>query len=99
MIYELLSEGAEHAKTGRDICNILGITHRELTAAIERERRQGKPICASTGRTPGYYIPRTRHEMELYCDSLLRRAGNIHKTRRACLSAMEKLPTTDGQKG
>lgn len=93
MIHELLSAGAENARTGREICGLLDISPRELTAAIERERRAGKPICAATGSNPGYFLAANKEEMERYCNSLFHRAGEIHKTRKACLQAMESLPT------
>lgn len=92
MIYEMLSEGAENARTGKEICKLLDITARDLTIAIERERRQGRPICASTGSTPGYFLAANKDEMQRYCNSLMHRAGEIHKTRRACIKAMEGLP-------
>lgn len=92
MISEYLSEGAENARTGRELCSLLHITPRELTVAIERERRAGKPICAATGRTPGYFLAANQEEMQDYCSSLQRRAGEIHKTRRACMKAIKHLP-------
>ena len=92
MVYEILREGAENARTGRDICCFLNLTPRELMAVIERERRAGAPICASTGKNPGYFLAANRAEMQLYCESLHRRAGEIYKTRRACLDTIEKLP-------
>lgn len=92
MIAEMLTEGKENARTGREIRAILNISARDLTQAIERERRDGQPICASTGRNPGYYLAATKGEMQRYCDSLFRRAGEIHKTRKACIKAMKNLP-------
>ena len=92
MIHEILLRGAENALTGREICKRLCITARDLTQAVERERRQGYPICASTGSNPGYYLAANQSEMERYCNSLLHRAGEIHKTRRACLATMDDLP-------
>ena len=92
LIFEILSEGAENARTGKEICKLLNITARDLTAAIERERRAGKPICASTGSNPGYFLAANQEEMQRYCKSLLHRAGEIHKTRQACIKAMEDLP-------
>ena len=92
MITEFLSKGAENAQTSREICNLLGLTIRELTAAVEQERRAGKPICASTGRNPGYFLAANRGEMESYCNSLLHRASEIHKTRKACMETIESLP-------
>lgn len=95
MIFEVLLTGANNAQTGKELCSLLNITARDLTAAIERERRAGIPICASTGSIPGYYIAETQEEMQRYCESLRRRAGEIHKTRRACIKAMEALPGKD----
>lgn len=92
MIFEILTTGAENAKTGKDICSLLNITARDLTAAIERERRAGKPICASTGSNPGYFLAANQREMQHYCNSLMHRAGEIHKTRNACIKSMEDLP-------
>lgn len=92
MIHEILKKGAQGARTGREICELLEITERELTEAIQRERREGQPICASTGNPPGYYLAATREEMQKYCDSLKHRAGEIHKTRRACIKTMAALP-------
>ena len=92
MIFEILTTGAENAKTGKDICRLLNITARDLTAAIERERRAGKPICASTGSNPGYFLAANQREMQHYCNSLMHRAGEIHKTRNACIKSMEDLP-------
>ena len=99
MIFEMLSEGAENARTGREICQILNITPRDLTAAITRERREGQPICASTGKNPGYFLAANREEMQRYCKSLLHRAGEIHKTRRACIKTIDALPGSDPEEG
>ena len=92
MVYEILSTGAENAQTARTLCGLLGLTPRELTIAIERERREGRPICSSTGRPAGYYIAANRQEMAAFCRSLRHRAGEIHKTREACINMLDKLP-------
>ena len=91
-ISDILEEGADNARSGREICEVLGITIRELTAAIERERRAGKPICASTAKPAGYFLAANQAEMQGYCNSLLHRAGEIHKTRKACIKTLESLP-------
>lgn len=92
MISEVLMQGAENAQTGKSICRLLHIKPRDLTSAIERERRAGKPICASCGEVPGYYLAADQDEMKQYCDSLFHRAGEIHKTRNACLKTIDQLP-------
>lgn len=96
MINEILLTGAENATSGTDICSMLHISKRELTATVERERRDGHPICASTdAKNPGYYLAANKDEMQRYCNSLFHRAGEIHKTRRACLGTMDKLPESE----
>ena len=93
MVSEILSTGIDNAITGKTICKQLRINHRALTIAIERERREGKPICATcNGTAPGYYLAADKEEMRRYCRSLHRRAGEIFKTRRACMKSLEKLP-------
>lgn len=92
MIADILLKGSENAQTGRDICSVLNITMRELTQAIERERRAGQPICANTGSNPGYYLAADKEEMQTYCNSLLRRGGELFKTRRACIKSIDQLP-------
>ncbi len=95
MIAEMLGTGRQNAMTARYLCDLLGLTPRELTLAIESERRKGEPICASTGEPCGYFLAADREEMEHYCRSLWKRAGEIHKTRRACLKTIESLPEED----
>lgn len=98
MINEILLHGADNAQTGKEICKILNISPRDLTAAIERERRDGKPICASTDpKRPGYFLAANQDEMQRYCKSLLHRAGEIHATRNACLKTLEALPAREAQ--
>lgn len=92
MIHEYLAEGEENARTAKELCRLLHINHRDLTAHIERERRAGHPICASCGNNPGYYLAANQQEMQRYCKSLLHRAGEIHATRNACLKTLDSLP-------
>ena len=92
MIYEILSPGADNARTGADICRELGITPRELMEIIEKERRKGRPICASTTKPAGYFLAANKDELQRYCRSLLKRAGEIHKTRKKLLDGIEQLP-------
>ena len=94
-ISDYLLAGKEHAISSSDLCRILKIKRRDLTAAVEKERREGKPICASTGNKPGYFLAQTREEMKQFCDSLCHRAGEIRKTRRACMAMLEDLPADE----
>lgn len=97
MIYELLSAGRENARTARDLAKQTGIDRRGISHLVERERRAGKPICATCdGNTPGYYIAADRDEMQEYCDSLRHREKEIAKTRRACAKTIDSLPAGMG---
>lgn len=92
-ISDYLHEGAEHAQTARELCELLHLDKRALTAAIERERQQGSPICANCANgAPGYYLAANKEEMQTYCKKLHHRAAAIFGTRRACLNTLEKLP-------
>ena len=95
MVYELLSTGAENARTAKELCQALGIDEKDwriITKTIERERREGKPICASSSSDfPGYYKPANREELTRYIDRLHKRAGEIYKTRRALQKVLEGM--------
>ena len=96
MIAEILFTGAENAQRAKDLCKILHIDSRTLTANIERERRQGKPICANcNGDMPGYYLAPDKPTMQEYCNRLARRAAEILKTKAACEATITDLP--DGE--
>lgn len=47
LVSDYLHKGAENPQTAKELCDLLHLDKRALTAAIERERRQGSPICAS----------------------------------------------------
>lgn len=92
MIHEILSTGKENAQTGKDIARLLNVDIRTVTEQIERERRQGQPICATTqGDHPGYYLSDDFYEIEHYCESLRRRANKIFKTRAALRLTAERI--------
>lgn len=89
-------EGRENAIKGNELCKILNLSSRELMDVVESERRGGAPICASTdGKDGGYYLAANKEEMKEYCNCLYRRAGNLFKTRRACLATLDSLPESE----
>jgi hypothetical protein len=97
-ISDFLHTGAENAQTARELCDLLHLDKRELTAAIERERRQGSPICASCNSgNAGYFLAGNKQEMQNYCESLQHRAAEIHATRQACLNTIDDLPEAEGR--
>lgn len=91
MIHELLAEGAENARTGKELSEVLGVHIRDITAQIEVERREGQPICAATGDRPGYFLPATVTELQKYCDALKGRAIEVFKTRQALIRVLKQL--------
>lgn len=93
MVFELLGIGAKNARSAQELATIIGTERRGISLLVERERREGMPICATCDSSnPGYYIPESRTEMEHYCNRLRHRAGEIFKTRAACMKSMDKLP-------
>lgn len=93
MIFEMLDTGEQNARSARELAQVLQTDKRTISLLVERERRAGKPICAtSDSKTPGYFIPATREDMERYCRRLHHRAGEIFKTRAACLETLDSLP-------
>lgn len=95
MIHELLNRGRENAITGRELAGALKCDIRDITERIERERREGAPICAATNGKPGYYLPETREELETYCERLKGRAIEVFKTRQALIRVLKQIPGTD----
>ena len=78
---KVLSAGKENAVPGWKLVEILGLKDlRDLTQLVERERRDGSPICASTGAEKGYYLADGPEELEDYLRSLNRRVKNINRT-------------------
>ena len=83
MIYEILPAGRENALTGRELATMFNCDIRAITIQIERERRDGHPICAASGENPGYFLPADNEELETYCKRLKGRAIELFKTQRA----------------
>ena len=91
MIHELLTEGRENARTGRELATVLNCDIRDVTAQIETERREGHPICAAMHEPAGYFLPANADELERYCNLLHKRAGELYKTRRALIKVLEQI--------
>ena len=91
MIHELLSEGRENARTGRELARFFKCDIRAITEQIEAERRDGFPICAASGENPGYYLPADAEELSQYCDRLKGRAVELFKTRQALIRVLRRV--------
>lgn len=98
MIEELLNTGRENTRTGRELAAELRCDLRTVVEMVEKERRDGKPICAvSKGAKPGYYIAEYKEDAESYCESLKHRAIAIFTTMHAVEKAAGKLPSLDAE--
>ncbi len=91
MIHELLAAGSHNARTGKEIAKLIGCDLRRVTIQIERERREGWPICANTlGVNAGYYLAESSFELDRYITRLGRRARELMKTKRALQKTLKK---------
>lgn len=91
MIHELLDYGRENARTGRELAEVLQCDIRQITGQIEKERREGQPICAAMGENPGYYLAADDAELSDYCDRLKGRAVELFKTRQALIKILQGI--------
>ena len=77
-IADLLGVGKANAITRRDLERLTGLAPREVSLAVERERRSGVPILADGS---GYYLP-SSHDERAACVRSLR-----HRTREILITA------------
>ena len=96
MVFEHLATGRDNAVKAKDLAEQLGCSTREITKAVQTERRQGYPICVShDGKSGGYYLASTTQELESTCNRLRHRAGEIYATRKHLLETLDKMKKTD----
>ena len=78
MISDYLGQGKQNARTASELAQLTGLPERRVTKQIERERRMGTPICASSDSAyRGYYLASTPDELEQYTRALNRRIRTI----------------------
>lgn len=93
MIYEKLPIGDAKPITARELADYFHVGIRFIVETIEKERREGYPICATCDyKNPGYYIAANREEMLSYCMRLSHRVNELQKTRLACLRSLANIP-------
>lgn len=90
-VSDLLHEGRQNAITARELAGFFDCDNREITKAIERERRDGAPICASGSDPRGYYLAADATEMQDYCRRLKNRRQEIAKTWTALCKTLERM--------
>ena len=91
-VSDILPHGAANAVDGQTLAAALGFkSGRELSKRIERERRDGQPICAAvSGEHKGYFIG-DAEELRLYLRSLDRRLREVRRTRDTCNETLCRL--------
>ena len=92
-VSSVLQHGEQSAVPGRYLVGLLGFKDgRELTRAIEKERLEGSPICATTNsENPGYFLAESPGELEQYIKSLDRRLFHVRATREACQDTLLRM--------
>lgn len=77
MIEAVLKEhnavGIENALTITELCILTGKTIREITKAVEEERKSGVLICSKMEGKGGYFMPANDVEVREQYESLQRR--------------------------
>lgn len=83
-VVDLLRQGRANAIPARVLADALELPDtRTLTRLVERERRSGSPICASTTEPTGYFLAADAGELSDYVSSLRGREKEIRRTRGA----------------
>ena len=97
-VKDILPAGRANAISGTDLARILNLKNkRDLTQMIERERRSGQPICATTNR--GYYLADSPEEMAQYIESLSHRIHQVTVTKLHCEETLSKMKEGDDDRG
>lgn len=85
----LIHNGEENAVTARDLAAITGLSVREITAQIARERQAGAVILSS-GK--GYFLPSSEDEILHFVRTMNSRARNIYLATQSAKKLLEQTP-------
>jgi len=78
-VIEHLRQGKENAKTRQELCEITGLSDRQVRKLISEERKHGIPIVNDCDGK-GYYIPTTTEEHDAYTKREKKRGFYISNT-------------------
>lgn len=85
----LLNRGEESALTARDLAAITGLSVRDITLQIARERQAGAVILSS-GK--GYFLPSSEDEILHFVNAMNSRARNIYLAAQSAKAMLAKVP-------
>lgn len=92
-VSDFLRRGSGNPTPRRDLIVFTGWGAREITRAIEAERRSGTPIAASAN---GYYLPANEFELDDYLNRLQHREREIRRTRAAIAATRQQTMAFEG---
>ncbi len=90
MIKEYLKKGKENAISRAQLCEITGLSDREVRGAIFEEREAGVLILSDSGAR-GYWLPGSVEELEAYAKQMEKRAKKIFIASRAARKELAKM--------
>ena len=88
-IIGLLHNGEENALTARELATSTGLSVRDITLQIARERQAGAVILSS-GK--GYFLPSSEDEILHFVRTMNSRARNIYLAAQSAKAMLAKVP-------
>lgn len=87
----LLQYGSENAVSTKTLMSMLDLSERELRELVDLERRKGILICSNASPTGGYFLPRTREELQAFYKVLGQKATSILQALRNTKRALDEM--------
>ncbi len=98
MIQEYLKKGRANASSRAKLCELTGLSPRELRLEIAKEREAGALILSDSG-TRGYYLPGSVEELESYVRQMETRAKKIFISSRAARQEIKRMKDDEKKSG
>jgi uncharacterized membrane protein len=91
-VIDCVGVGRAQATTAERLAEMCGLTAREVSRQVERARKDGIPVCASTvAGALGYYLAGSADELARYLESLDRRLKSMRTTRQRLQSTLDRM--------
>ena len=95
MIYEMLSQGEENARTGKELAAASNLEVREVMDVIRNERLAGQLICSSS---KGFFIAKEEADIKRTVSRLYKQARGTRAVAEAMRKAWENIYGTKDEK-